>query len=93
MNLKDELLKVAGDEPILAVVIGEKYAYKNDTPTIGKVVSWDDAYPLLDFDWEMGDDMAAVTTWTPTRVLFMCEYDGEISLSSVFRNPTEPELF
>lgn len=51
----------------------------------------DEAKPYLDYAYDSGfggDDCNRVYAWTPTRVLFVHEYDGSTSIRSVPRNPS-----
>lgn len=85
-------------EPVEAVVIGRHYndPYResgtsafNGAP-IGKVMSWAEAEPFLKYEFDSGyggADCHPVFVWTPTRVLFVTEYDGATGLSSVPRHP------
>ena len=57
----------------------------------GEMLTWDEAQPLLDYDYDTGcglRDCHAVYAWTATRVLFVVEYDGATWISSAPRNPT-----
>src|SRR6185437_5638479 len=58
----------------------------------GKVVSWEQARPFLDYEYDSGfggQDCHSVTIWTPTRVIFVHEYDGATGLTWVPRHPVE----
>ena len=89
------LESVAGIEKIIAVVIGRYDRDEQSTfsvAPIGKVLSWNDARPFLNYEFCNGvgsPDCHRVYAWTATRVLFASEYDGSTRLASVPRNPVE----
>jgi hypothetical protein len=54
------------------------------------VLTWEQARPMLDYSYDTGyggADCHAVWVWTPTRVLFVVQYDGSTGLESVPRAP------
>jgi hypothetical protein len=84
-SLAEAIGNVAGGEPIEGVVIGQYY-HVSDTPEMcGKVLTWDEARPILhkltvpDFD--------PFCAWTPTKVIFSREYDGSFWVGWLPRNP------
>ena len=88
-NLRVWLEQAAGDEAIEAVSIGNAWGEPN--PYAGRLLSWEDAGPLLDVDFDDVIGCAGcppVTAWTATRVLFVHEYDGATGLRSLPRNPS-----
>ena len=95
-NFKESILEIAGDEPIIAIVIEGKEWYYIDKPrpdtrlVSGKVITWAEAAPLLDYEYSQdygGVDCNAITAWTATRVIFVGCYDGATWVTSVPRNP------
>lgn len=103
-----DLLEVAGDEPIEAVVIGGfGWGSFNDEDPYGAdrierkapvrkgvVLTWAEAEPMLDYEYSIGfgaPECDAVWAWTPTRVLFVSQYDGATGVESVPRNPVDGE--
>lgn len=104
-NFKNDILKVAGDEPIESIVIGEmgwNTGYNSGgkpawSDVIGKILTWEKAMPYLDYEYSDdygAPDCQAIAAWTKTRVLFVSQYDGSTSIESIYRNPTEylPEM-
>lgn len=80
--------------PILGAVIGDDgrrpYGQRGDSPLHGKLVAWEDARPVLDYEYDNGyggADCHAVYAWTETQVLFVHEYDGATAVQQVPRNP------
>lgn len=101
-NLVEWITEIIGDEIIESVVIGDKGWGGFESHTIpqyesqirNKVLSWEQAKPMLDYEFDSGfgsPGCNAVTVWTPTRVLFVSQYDGATSLESVPRNPIDHE--
>lgn len=104
-NLKQWLLEEAGEEPIEAVVLGEmgwgRY-YKEKVPNYdiapkGKVLTWEEAAPFLDYDFSPGygaPECQAVYAWTPTKVIAIGQYDGATWPYSIPRHPVDimPEM-
>ena len=86
MTFADDLLKAAGDEPIVQVVIGDARVAGDarHAPGLarqGELLTWDEARPLL-------ADCQAVYVWTATRVLFLVKYDDDTWISAAPRDPT-----
>ena len=88
----DDIEEAAGGEPIEAIVIAN-YPWRphvipeNQTNT---VLSWEEARPLLDYLYDRGfglSDCNAIYAWTPTRVLFVHEYDGATGVHWLPRSP------
>ena len=99
-NFKQDVLEEAGKEPIEAVVIGDYCGYKDhyktcptdDRDAKGRILSWEEAAPVLDYACDTGFGGAechAIYAWTATRVLFVAEYDGSTRMISVPRNPVD----
>ncbi len=96
MTFASDILSVVGDEPIEAVSISPKRgSYRgNDAPdhNLGSgPVSWEVARPVLDYSYDTsygGQDCHDVWVWTPTRVLFVHEYDGATSVAYAPRFPS-----
>jgi hypothetical protein len=98
-NFKDDILEAANGEPIEAIVIGEMgwgdYKEENKPPyrhVLNKILSWDDALLLLDYEYDTGygaPDCQAITAWTKNQVLFVVQYDGSTNIYSVPRSPIE----
>lgn len=99
-NLKTQILELANGEPIEAVVIGnmgwddygieEIPAESRDESNWDKVISWEKAAPLLDYDYDPGygaPGCQAIVVWTPNKVMFVSQYDGATSLEYVPRHP------
>lgn len=98
---------VAGSEAIEAIVIGEKgwgewddetNGYKHP-PFSGKVLSWAEARPHLDYKYDRGygsPGCHAVAAYTATHIIFVSQYDSarRTRIESVPRNPIDhmPEM-
>lgn len=57
---------------------------------IRHVLSWEQAKPLLDFDFDDGlgeEGCDAVYVWTKKSILFVTDYDGKRSMACLPRNP------
>jgi hypothetical protein len=94
-NFLEDIIEIADDEPIEAIIIGPKGIYYKNTPDLneieGKLLTFEEAKPFLDYEYDDGlgcADCHAIYAWTPSRVLFIHEYDGATSVASVPRNPT-----
>jgi hypothetical protein len=104
-NLKQWLVEMANGEEIVAVVIGEMgwgeygsegvsgYAYHPR----GVVLTWGEAAPLLDYEFDDGygaPNCEAVYAWTVSRAIFVSQYDGSTSPQWMPRNPVacKPEM-
>lgn len=96
-NFKRDILKAAGNEPIIAIVVGD-YAWGGygDQSTVpdekrGVVLTWDEAAPMLDYEYDAGfgaPECNAVYAWTADRVIAVSQYVGATWLYSIPRNPT-----
>lgn len=95
-----------GAERIEAVVIGpfvwssidddDPYGQRDDQKIshdkLGRVLSWHEARPLLDYDYDDGfgvPDCHAVYVWTTDEVLWVTQYDGATTIDSAPRNPRD----
>lgn len=104
-NLKDWISECFGDEEIEAVIVGKmgwgdcgsdgnpKY---NDIP-FGKVLSYAEALPLIDYEFSCGygaPECNAVYVYSKTKIMAISQYDGSTSWFSIPRNPTDgiPEM-
>lgn len=98
MSFADDIDVAAGTEPILSVVIGDMgwTDYGDDArhaPGLarkGEVLSWAEARPLLDYEYDDGfgaPDCHAVNAWTASRVIYVSQYDGSTMVTSVPRHP------
>lgn len=90
INLKDWILKIAEDEPIVGVVIDNSPESLDDF--ISKVQTWESAKSQFDFELYPGFagkyDMIPFWVWTSTKVIGVKEYDGSTELVVMPRNPT-----
>jgi len=91
----DDILEAAGDEPIIAIAVGPTrrwtYADEPDHNLGNQPVEWEAAKPVLSYEYDAGyggQDCHDFWAWTPTRVLFVHEYDGSTSIASAPRNPS-----
>lgn len=99
-NIADWMEKMAGDEPIEAVVIGahddDMFNGSDDKPfndaPIGCVVSWETAKPFLQYEFDNGYGGAEchpVYVWTKTWLFVISEYDGATGPAKFPRNPMD----
>lgn len=97
----DELAWVAGDETIQAVLIEKPdewetsdWSQRIPEDRCGVLLEATEASKLLAYDYDDGyggRDCHALYAYTPTRVIFLTEYDGSTRLSSVPRHPDPNE--
>lgn len=94
MTFSADILAVAGDEKIEAISVSPRrgYSWGDDTDhDLGHdPVSWDRAFPVLNYEYDTGygeQDCHDIWAWTPTRVLFVHEYDGSTSITYAPRHP------
>lgn len=108
-NFLEDILRVAGNEKIVAVVIGDFGWYTEfdaenlDDQRIwsacsvkGKVIPWEEAAKYLDYDYYTGfgaPDCHELTAWTETMVIFVRQYDGSTKICSLPRNPVDHKPF
>lgn len=86
-------------EPIEKVIIGEMgwNNYGEEGKEIpkskkGKVLSWEEARPMLDYDYYTGygaPDCHAVYAYTKSYVIFVSQYDGATGIESIPRKPVK----
>ena len=92
-NLINWITEAAGGETVEAIVVGKKGWTNNDpVPIFGKVVSWEIAKPLLDYEFNDGygsPQCHAITVWTETKVIFVDQYDGATNIRWIPRNPID----
>lgn len=97
-NFLDDLQQCIGDDIIEAVDLGtpiEKYFEEDPrniaaAPFMGKLLSWEEAKPLLNYEYDQGYgrvDCHMVTLWSKDWIYFIHEYDGATWPVSVPRNP------
>lgn len=100
-NFLSDLDAVIGTEEVLGVVLGGKQDVGSDywmrsmlphppREFFERVQLWADARPWLDREYDTGfggADCWPLYLWTPTRVVFVHEYDGATGVVSVPRNP------
>jgi hypothetical protein len=98
-NFKADILEVADPEPIEAIVIGEYgwggYGDDDDNPRIpkdkiGVVLTWDEAAPLLDYEYYTGygaPECHAIAAYTASRIIYVSQYDGSTNVMWSNRNP------
>lgn len=95
MNFAADILEAASGEPIIEISVGPYRGYSWESKTDHDLgtgpVSWDRAFPVLNYEYDDGfgsQDCHDIWAWTPTRVLFVREYDGATSIGSAPRYPT-----
>jgi hypothetical protein len=80
---------------IIAVVIGLHYTSGGDARGIPedrlcKLLLWDEARPLLDYEYDRGyglSDCHPIVAWTDLLIVFTTVYDGATGFGAVPRNP------
>jgi hypothetical protein len=99
-KLTEWILKEAEGAEIQGVVIGkfgwgdygtEEIPNYQEQPR-GKLISWEEAQKWLNYEFNSGygaPKCNSVYVWTPTKVMFVVQYDGSTSLHSVPRNPVD----
>ena len=104
-NLIEWITNNIPESEIDGVVIGEMgwgdYASShvpkyNEQPR-GKVLSWIDAKPLLDYEFSSGygaPQCNAVYVWGKSTIMGICQYDGSTAPFFIPRNPIDiiPEM-
>lgn len=102
-TFKNDILEATNGEEIVGIVIGKfgwgGYKDKGTVPKkkIGKLLTWKQAAPMLDYEYSTGygaPECHAVFVWTTESVLFVSQYDGSTAIYSIPRNPTpcEPDM-
>jgi hypothetical protein len=103
ITFADDIIEAAQGESIESIVIGEfgwggpnPYAKSRVTehvePIHDKILSWEQAKPMLDFSYSSGygaPECYAITAWTKSYVLFVTQYDGSTNVCRVPRNPID----
>ena len=96
MTFAQDILDAANGEPIEAIAVGPNrrghdwYSDGSDHALGAGPVSWKQAMPVLSYKYDTGyggQDCHDFWAWTPTRVLFVHEYDGATSIASAPRFP------
>lgn len=88
------------DEIVEGVVIGQmgwgdygkEAVPQYDAQIKGRVLSWDEAKPMLDYEFDRGygaPGCNAITVWTNTNIHFVTQYDGSTGLDSIPRSPVD----
>ena len=104
-NFKRDILEAANGEPIEAIIIGQFGwgGYGDSEPPhvpadkMGVVLTWDEAAPLLDYEYDTGygaPECNAIEAFTASRILSVSTYDGSSWLTWANRQPTPhmPEM-
>jgi len=94
-NMVELVERLAGEEEILAVVIGPPSWQVGEINggkkvPFGKLLSWEQARSYLDFSFNSGygsPECYALWAWTPAHVISVREYDGATHFFAVPRNP------
>ena len=99
------ITQTADNEPIEAVVLGEKgdlwYGKEEDEgeekAPLGKVLSLSEAMPFIQYEFDNGygaPECHAITAYTKSWVIFVVQYDGSTAPYRVPRNPIDhmPEM-
>jgi len=91
LNAKTELLELAGDETIEAIVLGRKgWDDGGDRPLYFPKNMVKEGLAQLDFDFDDGyggENGYSLYAWTKTKVIIKSHYDGSESYETVPRNP------
>jgi hypothetical protein len=98
-TLEKWILEMADDEPVEAVVIGNRPHYETDENDASKniVLPWEIAAPWLRYEFEDGyglPDCHPITAWTASKVIGISTYDGKTAPFWMPRHPIphEPEM-
>lgn len=100
MTFAEEIERAAKGETIEAITLAstgwersdeDRYSARRKAPSkFGELLSWDEARPMLDYDYARGfggEDCDAIWAWTESRVIFVHEYDGATSVNWLPRHP------
>lgn len=92
-NFLHDIEQALNGEVVEGIVLGTRGPLwgRDEALTDRQVRSWDEVKAQLDYEYDAGygcEDCHALWIWTPTRVLFICCYDGSTWVSGVPRNPT-----
>lgn len=89
-----DILAAADGQKILGIVIGS-LGWSNPLTVIDKrVLSWEVAEPMLNYEHDAnygGPKVHAITAWTADRVIFVHDCEGSTEVKWVPRNPIEHE--
>lgn len=90
MTFAEELETFIGDERVDGVMLlsGKTFSDVSEYPT--GVLTWEEARPILDYEYDSGfgaQDCHSLYIWTPTRVIYVHEYDGATWPEAIPRNP------
>ncbi len=97
-NFAEDIERAAKGEEIEAIVVThsrdtfEEEWSPEDFKEPYLVRTWQEVKPRLDYEYDTGfggADCHAIFAWTPTRIVFVTEYDGATSVTSLPRNPVE----
>jgi len=92
-NFLQDIEKVLKDEEVVALAWGMErgqdfYYRSNNKPYYSD--DWESVKFLFDYEYSTGyggADCHALLMWTPTRIIFIEEYDGATGVGSLPRNP------
>lgn len=90
-NLAKWIESAADGEPIEGVTVGDFHSFIISLQP-GKLMTWSEARPLLDYEFGEGYGRAEchpICAWTKSRVIFVAEYDGSTSIAWYPRNPVD----
>lgn len=105
-NFAKDIEQAAEGEEIIGIVVGpfgwgswgeegyledEVVRVKIPWEKRGVVLTWQEARPLLDYDYGDGfgaPECHAIVAWTENRVIFVGQYDGATSVYSLPRHPS-----
>ena len=88
MTFAEELEALIGNELVEGVELLTGRGYNEKCPT--GILTWEEARPHLDYEYDSGfgsQDCHNIYIWTPTRVIYIHEYDGSTWPEAVPRNP------
>ena len=99
-NFLQDIERVLEQEKVERAVIGnfggydwgEGYGEKVPKELRNRLLTWEETKPLLDYEYDDGFGGAecnSIYAWTATRVIFVSEYDGSTTVTSLPRNPCE----
>ena len=90
MTFAEELEALIGNELVEGVELLTGRNYNDVSPYPTGILTWEEARPHLDYEYDSGygsQDCHNVYIWTPTRVIYIHEYDGSTWPETVPRNP------
>jgi hypothetical protein len=94
-NIAKWIEEIADGEAIEAAVVGrhDGAGWDADAPhPVGKVMPWDQARAILDYDYYDGygsADCHPVFAWTATKIITVIEYDGATGPAWYPRHPVD----